>query len=164
MYLSRNATCIIITNFPTSRCLDISTWSPPLAMCSGVLPSCLMFLLTILSGFYTLLPQSPLLPESCPGYLPVLPGLVVTLPLVGAAYRVPPTGLRFVPVLHWWGELGDPWLLGTTSVSCSTPLADDHFPLMTLSTPLLSSPCIFCPYSRPPGILTSPSYALVGFM
>ena len=121
-----------------------------------------MLFLTVLSGVSVLPPQSPPLPEALPQYLPFVLGSVAAIPPVGASCRGPPSGLRFVPVFHWWGELGEHWILGTTSISCSTPLSADHSPLMTWSPLPISSPCIYCPTSRPLGTFTSTSCALAG--
>ena len=91
MYLYRNATYFILTNFPTSRCLCLSPWLPPVAMSSGVLHQLLMVTPPVPPGFFALPLQSTLLTEARPKYPLAVPGLVLDLPLVVAACRYPPT-------------------------------------------------------------------------
>ena len=61
MYPSWNDTFIIITIFPTSQCMVIYTWLPPLAMSSGVLLSYPIVILPVLYISFALQMQSPLL-------------------------------------------------------------------------------------------------------
>ena len=70
----------------------------------------------------TALPQFTLPLGVRPRYLMVVLGLEVVLPLVDVACKGLPTGLRFDTVVHWWGGLSEPWLLGTTAEFYSTPL------------------------------------------
>ena len=54
----------------------------------------------------------------------------MVLPLVDVACKGIPTGLRFDTVVHWWGGLSEPWLLGTTAEFYSTSLSIDLLTLM----------------------------------
>ena len=113
-------------------------------------------------GVSTLPLKFNLLPEARTQYLPNVTGLVLALPLVGAACTYRPAGLSFVPLPLCRGDIGDPWILCNTSVSWSVLLSADHYPLMNWYTPPLYSPCISYHPSRLIGTVTSPSCALVG--
>ena len=134
--------------FPTPWCPDLSPWSPPVTMTQGVPSLFLVVLPPCPTGSSLLPPQFTLPPEVRPQYLPVALGLVVALPTVGVSCKGLPTGLRFGPVIHWWGDIGYPWILGTTSEFYSMPLSTDPSTLMPRYPPPLFSPCISCPPSR----------------
>ena len=91
----------------------------------------MMVLVTYQNGFYLPPPQFPLPLEVCPQYLPDALVLVVVLSPVGVACRGLPAGLRFGPFVTLWIEIGDPWLLGTTSEFYFTTLSIDLSTIMT---------------------------------
>ena len=99
-----------------------------------------MVLPPYLKRFYLPPPQFILLLGVRPQYLPVVLRLEVVLPLVDVTCRGLPAGLRFDTVVHWWGRLGTPWLLGTTSEFYSTHISIDLSTIMPLSPPPSTHP------------------------
>ena len=127
MYLSWNATCDILTNLSH---FSVSGYFSLVASCSHFF-GC--------SGF---VPDGPparpahSFPTASAIYFPSgCPSAILTcctkigigsLSLVISAYRDPTAGLSFFPVPLWLGDLSDPCILGTTSVSCYTLLSAGH--------------------------------------
>ena len=132
---------------PNVTWLGYFTWSPTLYMPSSVLPSCPMFLPSIPSIVSALPLKNPLLPGLRPIYSPVVLVLILPRPPEGAAYRDPNSGLMCVPVPIWWGVLGVPWPVSTTSGSFSTLTSSSQLQLVSHPPPTVPTLHLLCSFS-----------------
>ena len=107
--LSHSPVCNIVL------CLGPFAVLPTLDKTSYALPSPPMGLLNAPFVVSALPLQSPPLPLYDSRSLTVALVSIFPFPPEGAAYIGPNSGLECVPVTLWWGVMGFPWPVGTTS-------------------------------------------------